>query len=518
MAAPANDNFADSEVIAGASGTVAGTNVDATLEVNEPVNPEDGGGSSVWYNWTAPASGTFIIHTDGSDFDTIMAVYTGTALTNLVLVDAGDLNDARIEFTAVNGTTYHISVDGWNNNTGDVVLNWGLFQTPDNDDFANSETIAGSSGTTTGHNILATLEVNEPVNPEDDGGHSIWYTWTAPATEIAIVDTNGSDFDTIMAIYTGTALTNLVLVASDDSDGDGSQSLIEFEIVNGTTYHISIDGDNDNVGTVVLNWQLKIPAVNDDFADSEEVFGNSGTVNGANWFATLEVDEPENPVNDGGASIWYNWTPSSSGDTVISTDGSGFDTIMALYTGTALNNLVLIDADDDGGEGSRSLIEFTAVAGTTYHISVDGYSGREGTVVFNWLLDTALAVVPDIVGLTQSAAETALTDNDLVVGEASGAFSEDIDVDIVLTQDPIEGIELAKGSSVDYVFSLGFQPTFPEHRPLDYDADLVWDEETKTWYSIDTAIGAERMPQSGGRYRNQLVCLSEQGKIYFGSF
>ncbi|HEY2261796.1 MAG TPA: fibronectin type III domain-containing protein [Streptosporangiaceae bacterium] len=57
--APANDNFASAQVISGASGSVVGTNVGATVEPGETTIQDVRGGASVWYKWTAPADGSY---------------------------------------------------------------------------------------------------------------------------------------------------------------------------------------------------------------------------------------------------------------------------------------------------------------------------------------------------------------------------------------------------------------------------------------------------------------------------
>ena len=48
---------------------------------------------SLWYRWTAPRSGRFQVAATSSDFDPILAVYTGSTLRTLSLVDPG-LNSA----------------------------------------------------------------------------------------------------------------------------------------------------------------------------------------------------------------------------------------------------------------------------------------------------------------------------------------------------------------------------------------------------------------------------------------
>lgn len=139
MPAPANDNFADAQVLTGASGTVTGTNVDATFEVGEP-RPDDGwpppesgtgpdGDKTVWYQWTAPAAGPATFDTIGSSFDTLLHVYTGDTLDALTLIAFNDdivpAVQSSVAFTAETGTVYRVRVNGWGTTDyGDIVLNW----------------------------------------------------------------------------------------------------------------------------------------------------------------------------------------------------------------------------------------------------------------------------------------------------------------------------------------------------------------------------------------------------------
>jgi len=56
-APPANDDFASAQVLSGPTGVAAGSNLDATQEEGEPDHASQAPGHSVWYRWTAPASG-----------------------------------------------------------------------------------------------------------------------------------------------------------------------------------------------------------------------------------------------------------------------------------------------------------------------------------------------------------------------------------------------------------------------------------------------------------------------------
>ncbi|MDQ3805516.1 MAG: NF038122 family metalloprotease, partial [Acidobacteriota bacterium] len=133
-APPANDNFANAIVLQGASGTVAGDNFDATRQAGEPDPSHDPDGvvgqRSVWYFWTAPASGPVTMNTAGSDFDTTLGAYTGGAVNALAAlaenddVTPGEVRHSTITFNAAAGTTYRIMVNGWQSDTGTFKLNW----------------------------------------------------------------------------------------------------------------------------------------------------------------------------------------------------------------------------------------------------------------------------------------------------------------------------------------------------------------------------------------------------------
>lgn len=136
--APANDNFANAQTISGCSGSVNGTNLGATRETGEPRHDpaNNSGSASVWYQWTAPASASVTITTINSDFDTLLGVYTGTAVNSLTACPSCRNDDidtqqgnvqSSVTFTAVSGTVYKIAVDGWccaGDEVGNIVLNW----------------------------------------------------------------------------------------------------------------------------------------------------------------------------------------------------------------------------------------------------------------------------------------------------------------------------------------------------------------------------------------------------------
>jgi hypothetical protein len=257
--APANDNFASATVISGSSVTVTGTNVAATKETGEPKHAGNTGGKSVWWSWAAPTSGTVTLNTRGSGFDTLLAVYTGTAVSGLTAVasndDAPGVRTSSVTFAAVAGVTYSIAVDGYNGASGAITLNLAQVAAPANNAFAAAAVVTGDALTWAGTNAGATRETGEPATTTNAGGASVWLAWTAPTTRTVSVNTRGSSYDTLLAVFTGTSVSTLTRLASnDDAAGGGTlTSALTFNAVAGTTYYFAIDGYNAATGSITFN-------------------------------------------------------------------------------------------------------------------------------------------------------------------------------------------------------------------------------------------------------------------------
>ncbi len=262
-----NDRFSNAQVIGGSSGSVTGSNVGANKEGGEPDHADNPGGSSIWYRWTAPATGQYGLNTVGSSFDTLLAVYTGSSLNALTAVAANDDHayelTSEVTISAIAGTIYQIAIDGYNNDdsneTGSVVFNWAPEVPPANDHFANANVISGPSGSVNGNNSGATKEPGEPNHAGEEGGRSVWFRWTAPATGEYLFSTTGSAIDTLLGVYTGASVNALTLVASNDNFEIEFTSRVTFRATNGTTYFVAIDGYQRFAGTLTLTWAVLPP-------------------------------------------------------------------------------------------------------------------------------------------------------------------------------------------------------------------------------------------------------------------
>jgi hypothetical protein len=95
--------------------------------------------------------------------------------------------------------------------------------------------------------------------------------------------------------------------------------------------------------------------------------------------ATTAVDDPLIPCAYGGPdqsnrTVWYRYVPGTAEPLTIDTVGSGYDTQLAVWTGSrgSLTN-VACSEDDAGPGGVQSSVLFTPAAGTTYFIEIASY-------------------------------------------------------------------------------------------------------------------------------------------------
>src|SRR5215472_12529215 len=119
---------------------------------------------------------------------------------------------------------------------------------PTNDMFAAATLISGTNVVVTGNNINATKEPGEPNHAGNPGGKSVWWSWRAPQDGYVTVSTEGSTsiyggpLDTLLGIYTGSTVSNLTTIATNDDGPIDATSLAMFHASAGVVYDIAVDG------------------------------------------------------------------------------------------------------------------------------------------------------------------------------------------------------------------------------------------------------------------------------------
>ena len=373
-------------------------------------------GKTVWYRFTLKVPATVAIDTytiEMSSFDTVLAVYTGSAVNALSLVTCND-NDpidasgrSRVQFAAAPFTTYYIQaggkVVGGVPDSGYLGMNF-KFLPPAHDNRANPIDVFAAPGpfpkvfsaATEG----ATSEPGEPGTTTPPGcvsnpiGRTVWYKLSNSVNTTVAISTKFSSFDRMMVTYRldpGNVLTALGCV--DDSFGT-PQPILTLNMTANQQYYVQVAGTHAeaffgaNFGNLYVSF-VTDPPPNDNFASAVAVPAGIQQRRTFTGTATTEPGEQLANVCAGvirptGKTVWYTYQAATTGTLTINTFGSDFDTVLAVYSGNALNSLTLLGCDDDSLSTTQSQVSFSATAGVTYRVQVGGYGGAAGTLVANF--------------------------------------------------------------------------------------------------------------------------------------
>ncbi len=264
----------------------------------------------VSFLWTAPADGTYVLTTDGSDFDTVLTMWGSDCATESACDDdGGEGTQSLVTFTAVSGETVVFAVDGYSTYSGTYVVNLYLGTEADcrdglDDDYddladcADSDCVADASCSPEGvcddgidedvddltdcddtdcaedlactHPCVddelggvvgASIAAGTTVGGVDDdtpscatgaGAEDVAWLWTAPADAVYTFDTEGSSFDTTLVVELGDC-SGTELECNDD-DGGSSTSSVSVALLSGDEVAVYVDGNDDGAaGDYVLN-------------------------------------------------------------------------------------------------------------------------------------------------------------------------------------------------------------------------------------------------------------------------
>ncbi len=140
--------------------------------------------------------------------------------------------------------------------------------TPINDDCRLALDLSGQSSLPIAEILdirSATSGLDDPVSCSGSiDSNTVWYKFTPTVDTVYGIETVGSDFDTVLSVYTGNcgALTR---VACNDDFGSAislsTRSIVTFAARAGTTYFIEASGKGNNAGT--LRFRLGAPTITD---------------------------------------------------------------------------------------------------------------------------------------------------------------------------------------------------------------------------------------------------------------
>jgi hypothetical protein len=253
---------------------------------------------------------------------------------------------------------------------------------PSNDNLAGAAMIATLPYTDSVDATEATLEPDEPQSCAFSS-QTVWYSFTAGATGVVRAD-----------IQSSTNIANLTVYQAVGSGFGGLNALtcgvsgnsISFDVEAGMNYYLQAGLIGGGPGTLTLDLQEIPPPANDDFASAESV-GTALPLNlpADSSGASLETGEPTPScaTDSFGNTVWYAFTPTTSGSFTANALSASFSAILAAYTGSSLQALSELGCSTPG----EFLLTFQAQAGTTYYIQIGGFF-NDGSP-FQFSFDTA---------------------------------------------------------------------------------------------------------------------------------
>jgi len=272
-----------------------------------------------------------------------------------------------------------------------------------NDNVADVRTITALPYTDTVSTTTATTETTDPT-PSCGGGtrsHTVWYKYTPAANGSLLADTFGSNYDTVLSVWTGSPGSFTSVGCNDDTSG--GQSQVALAVTGGTTYYFMVSAWSSG-GTLVFHL-ARISDPTDNFANAAVITTLPFTDTMDTTTATTETSDPT-PTCGGGKrnnTVWYTYTPTANGSLVSDTFGSNYDTVLSAWTGSP-GSFTSVACNDQAG-GSQSQVALAVTASTTYYFMVSSYSAGGGRLVFH----LGVNPVPVLTSLSPSSSPAGVT-------------------------------------------------------------------------------------------------------------
>lgn len=150
-----------------------------------------------------------------------------------------------------------VSAPGKTNSTNSVT--YVIIPPPPNDYFTNATKVPAGGTNYFTNNKKATLETNEMSHAGiSTVAASLWWNYTSPVATNVLIDTGGSGFQTVVAVYTNlpgsNTISTLQSVASAVGTSTRPGAFLTYDAKAGVGYRIVVAGRNKNsVGNVVLD-------------------------------------------------------------------------------------------------------------------------------------------------------------------------------------------------------------------------------------------------------------------------
>ncbi len=391
-ALPANNDVTGATII-GALPYQTSQNTGDANRTPEEMKPSCAGTeSTVWYQYNPSADQNVRIDTFGSNYDTVISVWTGEPLTEIICRD--DSHDTLQSQAAVHvkaNTTYYINMGGVGETSGDLTVN--IAQLPDlqNDNLAQAVIVDQVPGSYQQSTVGATNETDATAPSCATTGADVWFKYTADADRIVVFNTFDSDFNTVLSAWAGNGHPLTEIDCNDDGTIESAQSQISLPVSAGQTYYINVAGIRSDgalfpeSGLATLSTAL--PAVHDDLANAVNI--DNLPFNATHSAAGATLEGGETGPSCGGvtsASVWYQYTPSADENISFDTLSADYDTVLSVWTGNGhpLTEVGCNDMAIHKEDFNQSQVAIPLTANTPYYINVStNFSATPGSVTLN---------------------------------------------------------------------------------------------------------------------------------------
>ncbi len=256
---PANDHFANRILLIGTNLTIDANNAGATLERNEPGVGNWVGGASLWWTWTAPASGTLLITRTNHVKTTFLGIFRGTKFANFESL-YGDQTESSppVQLPVEAGVNYHLALHDPSGGYGPAPVTMHLRFVPQslNDHFAQALSLAGAEVIFGGANYNATREPGEPARSIGQAAveATLWWKWTATSSGLATISAAPGSFKPFVEVFQGHNLASLETLFGN-TIYLGVPATFSFEVSTGQEYYLSVGGAGSARGEFELRLQ-----------------------------------------------------------------------------------------------------------------------------------------------------------------------------------------------------------------------------------------------------------------------
>ncbi len=220
-------------------------------------------------------------------------------------------------------------------------------------------------------------ETGDPTTCVGATGQTAWYRYTPASTQQVTFSTIGSAYDTVLTLHTGgPGAFSAAIACVDDSNGT-QQSVLSATLTAGTSYWLMVGSYQARpAGNLVVS--VTTPAAPPPGPTNIDQIANATAVTAVPFAGSYSVagytgtGDPAACIGSGTRSAWIRYTPATSRTATISTARSDYDTVLAVYSGSAAA-LTRIACNDDFNNTTQSQVGVALTGGQSYWIEVSDF-------------------------------------------------------------------------------------------------------------------------------------------------